>query len=312
MVPINVQYDPSFLDEEVREGHLVSSKMKKLWLVELDILNKFIQICDKHNIKYFADAGTLLGAVRHNGFIPWDDDIDVILMRDEFDKFVDVVKYEIQYPYYIDTSGYMLVMKRLDTTKITARPDGSPLNGNKIPTEKPLCISIDIFCADFCPEDYIERAKFYKVVQHKMYEYINTKSRYNGKRYVPETTKDELDILKIELEKKFKESKELLRTYKNTKYIFNDSFCKTMISVNQLRYAEDYEDEVFFPFEMLTLRCPKGYARELNVMYTRRTGVPWNIPKEGLGYHKQDLSKTLIDIDKPYTEYTIPLKYDTN
>ena len=52
MVPINLDYDPSFLEEEVREDYLVTSKMKKLWLVELDILNKFVQVCDKYNITY--------------------------------------------------------------------------------------------------------------------------------------------------------------------------------------------------------------------------------------------------------------------
>ena len=102
MVPINLDYNPNFLKEEVREDYTVSENMKKLWLVELDILNKLIQVCNKYGITYFADAGTLLGAVRHKGFIPWDDDIDIILPRKDYDKLLSVAKEEFQYPYYVE------------------------------------------------------------------------------------------------------------------------------------------------------------------------------------------------------------------
>ena len=60
MIPINLEYDPKFLEEEERDGYLVSAEMKKLWLVELDILNKFIQVCEKNNLMYWADAGRLV------------------------------------------------------------------------------------------------------------------------------------------------------------------------------------------------------------------------------------------------------------
>ena len=53
--------------------YIVSDKMKKVWAVELDLLKKFDEVCKKHSLKYFAGFGTLLGAVRHQGFIPWDE-----------------------------------------------------------------------------------------------------------------------------------------------------------------------------------------------------------------------------------------------
>ena len=142
MVPINLDYDPSFLEEEVREDYLVSSKMKKLWLVELDILNKFVQVFDKYDITYFADAGTLLGAVRHGGYVPWDDDIDIILLRKDFDRFLEVAETEFQYPYYVYNihnnyaDSLITRIMRLDTTIMSMNDGVEAIQGKKRITKK--------------------------------------------------------------------------------------------------------------------------------------------------------------------------------
>lgn len=83
---------------------LTKKELRKLQLTELDILKEFDCICRKHNIKYSLDGGTLIGAIRHNGFIPWDDDIDVIMLRKDYDKFLEVQKKEIDdKKYYVDS-----------------------------------------------------------------------------------------------------------------------------------------------------------------------------------------------------------------
>ena len=66
--------------------------LKEIQKIELDILIYFDKVCKENNIKYYLSSGTLLGAVKYKGFIPWDDDIDVILMRDEYLKLMDVLK----------------------------------------------------------------------------------------------------------------------------------------------------------------------------------------------------------------------------
>lgn len=72
---------------EEREGFYVQPLMKRRWAVELDILREIDAICRRHQIRYFGWYGTLLGAVRHRGFIPWDDDIDLAMMREDYERF---------------------------------------------------------------------------------------------------------------------------------------------------------------------------------------------------------------------------------
>ena len=85
-MPVN----SDFYQAEYRDGFFVDEERKKVWAVELDLLELLISICDKHGIKYFAIGGTLLGAARHKGFIPWDDDIDIGMLRKDYDRFLKV------------------------------------------------------------------------------------------------------------------------------------------------------------------------------------------------------------------------------
>lgn len=103
MVSLNIKLPENFLDEEIRDDYVVSSQMKQVWAVELDLLNKILEVCKKYNIKIIASGGTLLGAVRHKGFIPWDDDIDLMMMRNQYDKLCDVAEKEFTYPYFFQT-----------------------------------------------------------------------------------------------------------------------------------------------------------------------------------------------------------------
>lgn len=104
MLPIKCSLPEGFLNEEVRSGFLVTEKLKKIWAVEIDLYLEFARICDKYGIKYQIFGGSLLGAVRHKGYIPWDDDLDVAMTRDEYRKFIEVAPKELSEPYFLQTA----------------------------------------------------------------------------------------------------------------------------------------------------------------------------------------------------------------
>ena len=77
--------------------------MTELQKKQLEILKQFVRVCEKHNLRYSLEGGTAIGAVRHKGFIPWDDDVDVMMPREDYDKFIQL-QYEYDgTPYFIQT-----------------------------------------------------------------------------------------------------------------------------------------------------------------------------------------------------------------
>ncbi|MBR4245975.1 MAG: LicD family protein [Treponema sp.] len=88
---------------EVRNDFFVSEKRKKIWNIQLGLLKEFECVCEKYKLTYFVTNGTLLGAIRHNGFVPWDDDFDVCMPRPDYEKLTEVANFEFKKPVYLHT-----------------------------------------------------------------------------------------------------------------------------------------------------------------------------------------------------------------
>lgn len=87
-----MKFDKSFFEAEVRDGFYVTSEMKQVWAAQLEVLNDVDKACRENGIQYFAEWGTLLGAVRHHGFIPWDDDMDICMKRPDYNRFLEIAE----------------------------------------------------------------------------------------------------------------------------------------------------------------------------------------------------------------------------
>ena len=120
--------------------------MRRIQLEVLDVVMKF---CDENNIHCFLDGGTLLGAIRHKGYIPWDDDIDVGMLRSDYDRFMDIFnKKNTRYKFHCienDPSFIYAFGRVLDTRTILYEPDSR--------TGRRTALNIDVFPMDSAPDD---------------------------------------------------------------------------------------------------------------------------------------------------------------
>lgn len=120
--------------------------LKGLHDVELEILKEFNRICEKHKLNYFAVGGTLIGTIKYQSFIPWDDDVDLGMPREDYDKFIEIAKKELDSKYFIQ-SGYDYKNNWVPFTKI--RKKNTLANEESINhIDYPKGIFIDIFPYD--------------------------------------------------------------------------------------------------------------------------------------------------------------------
>ena len=167
MIDLKIQIPDGFLEEEVRCDYLVTSHMKEVWAVMLDLLVEFDRVCKTYGLKYFASGGTLLGAVRHRGFIPWDDDIDLMMLREDYDKLLEIGPREFRNPFFFqskftDPSANDLLVKirNSETTSLFKAEKKCALPYNK-------GIFIDVFPLDNVPDNQIVRRNYFEVLEAK-------------------------------------------------------------------------------------------------------------------------------------------------
>ena len=96
-------FDDSYFLGETRDGFYIEPMMKCAWAAQLEVMCVIKQICEKYDIPYFAYYGTLLGTIRHKGFIPWDDDMDICMLRKDYQRFLEVAPRELTGEYHINS-----------------------------------------------------------------------------------------------------------------------------------------------------------------------------------------------------------------
>ena len=144
------------LEKEVICGYEVSAKMKRIWAMELEMVKRFVSVCEQYDLTYFIMGGTLLGAVRHKGFIPWDNDIDLAMPRKDFDKLLEIGPKVFEKPLFFQTP--VTEKGRFFCTYVKIRDERGTAGSQEDFDLGINCgMFIDVFCLDEIPDSKIRR-----------------------------------------------------------------------------------------------------------------------------------------------------------
>ncbi len=285
-------FEDKFFEAEERCGYHISEKMKKVWAVELKLLDYFDQLCREHNLRYYIAYGTLLGAVRHQGFIPWDDDIDVVMFRDDYEKLKVIAGEVVEYPYffqnsYTDTMIWAFAKLRDSRTTAIEFPD--------FPSEFHQGIFIDIFPLDDVP-DNTSMKPIIGEMQREIWMSIVEPERLKGLIDRGQQLALDADILLEILRMPIRERMKMFEDFSASRFgassrvnFLTDDFVGYP---NMLR--EWYADTVYLPFENMAVPAPAAYESLLSCLYGDYM-TPAQIPNMHEGI--------FLDPDASYTQY---------
>lgn len=249
-------------------------ELEELKQIQLQILDEVVDFCTKHQIKYFLMAGTLLGAVRHQGYIPWDDDIDIGMLREDYERFLELYSKEQgnYYLYNMNTSKSCSLFFTKLCLKNTLEVDKNLVHQEK------NGLGIDIFpIDDVKSKNYITFANKLKTIIRmrnakaiKLKEFFK-KSWING--MVVFFVKCILFFVSYD-RLYFFAMKEIYKEKKNTNNIFVRGNVIWGYGAKELVNYSIFDEEIEILFEGKMYTCPKRYDEWLRSIYGNYMELP--------------------------------------
>ncbi len=266
--------------------------LTQLKTVELDLFRRFIDVCERMDLRYYVIGGTLLGAVRHRGFIPWDDDVDVGMPREDYDRFVTEGRKYLEEPYFIQTvqtdPQWPLSFAKLRNSRTTF-------------VEKSLAslrinhgVGIDVFPLDPYPEK--RSAQRWFDLRHELLKiriscvFTAPEKKSRKLRLAQQCTK----VLIPKLASAVRRRERLLRSVSESSLLANHSGAW---GKREIMPADWYGRGTALTFEGLRVNAPEQYRKWLTQVYGDYMELP---PEEKRRPHHHT---EVIDLQRPYTEY---------
>ena len=282
-------FDKDFFADEWREGHFVEEKMKRIWAAQIEVLAEVDRICQRNGIQYFADSGTLLGAVRHKGFIPWDDDTDIAMKRRDYQRFVEIASKELPKEWRLD---HPLLRKswKYSFSRV--------LNGSKIRFDKeymerfhgcPYVVGVDIFPIDNLPESEEEREVIFPILKAILSTIYAIR---HGKKEAAEDAMLSIEeTCRVKLDREGDVRLQLWQLFEKMSTLYQEWEVKELVQIiwwmdlNRPYFfkKEWYEKSILMPFENIMIPVPGDYDQVLRVMY----GDDYMTPKKDCSCHTE-------------------------
>jgi len=290
----NGTFTRDFFKPEVRCDFLVDEKRKKIWAIEIDLLRQFDALCKSAGLRYFLVEGSLLGAVRHHGFIPWDDDVDVGMFRADYEK-LKALRNNVAKPYLLQVPGFeeglalsFLKFRNAQTTALSKPFAFEPFNQG---------IAIDIF-----PFDEVVLADgdtiFSKINSLNI---DNSTCMRMSNPYLSSEERCRVDSCsRNDIAKNLREIDLLARSFEGLDCDGVGMLTNTIYSYERHTFRrEDFSSFIYAGFEGLKVPIPCGYDDVLRTVYGEYRTLP---EKSCRGcWH----GSVVFDADIPYEESLI-------
>lgn len=284
-------FPKEFFEESTYMGFTTAELMKRLWAASIEVIEAVDKVCKENDIKYFADFGTLLGAVRHKGFIPWDDDVDLSMLREDYDKFIQVAPTALPKNFVLSGmySDSNLLKESNKTLHIRVIADPAltlPELMTRFHSFPFAGIGIDIFPLDYEPRNDNEASDIVTVVAHIM-ELTTNWDDIKNDRSTEKKLKEIEQACGASIDRKGDVVNQLLR--------LADAVCaltpreesdivvnfESFVMGHEAEHKKECFDEIIdLPFEVMQIKAPKGYDAVLTAEYG-----DYMTPKRVEAYH---------------------------
>ncbi|MCM1541734.1 MAG: LicD family protein [Blautia sp.] len=263
-------FKEDFFKAETRDDFYIEPMMKCAWAAGLEVLEVIRQICARHNIRYYAAYGTLLGAIRHKGFIPWDDDIDIMMFREDYHRFLSVAPAECPEGYHLytpyNTAEHRTAFSFLaNATSVSYSPTRlQAFHGF------PYIVGVDIMPLDTVPDDPAERETLYQLFNIVISSMLKCEKQMEE---VLESLPDIEELCRTKIDRGGNIHQQLCLLSDRLSQCYDDSespyiSCVVQSNPSKRTFARDwYSDHRWMPFENVQVPVPVGYEQILTTQY---------------------------------------------
>ncbi len=307
-----MHFPDSFFEDEVRCGFYVPGLMKRAWAAQLEALADIAAVCDQHQIRWFADRGTLLGAVRHGGYIPWDDDLDICMLRDDYIRFNQIAAEALPKSYFIPPPATKRSPDRLHTTIWNAR--GVCLDQEHLDRYHgfPFAVGIDIFVLDYIapdPEEEELRTGLAQLVHNAAMTIEDDNQSTQEKQELVSMIEE---LLCVELDRTASLKEQLIPLLEHVFSLYTAqeatevAYMPNWILGNTWKFPLDcYRDTALLPFETVQIQVPVLYDTAARVQFGN-----YEIPFRAGGGHNYPYFRPQEELlAKAFGDRPLPFQY---